>query len=179
MATKLTICEFTKTKDIFQVFSPWTHQSYLINQEIPDSGTEEFEISLKESCSLCCRRWDCAPQAFQTLSIGTFTTGIRYIYSFKEGCEDSDPKGLFCSQENTFLNLKESVGKRSYLKHWELKNLRCLVLKNLEDAYSTIMSVYLQLLKRLALSGAVEPSSRKTDPNAAPYDHALAVLDLK
>lgn len=80
-----------------------------------------------------------------------------------------------CSQENIFLSFKESVGKTPYWKHWELKNLGCLLIKSLEDACSTIMSAYLQLFKLLALSGAVEPSFRKTDLNAAPYDYASMV----
>lgn len=107
-------------------------------------------------------------------SIGMFATGINLFIKNKfvkaltsQIC--SLPRILFFFS----LNFKESVRKISYWKQWELKNLMCLVIRNLENACSTVMSAYLQLFKLLALSGAIEPSSGRQN-----YMLSLMILPL-
>jgi len=43
--------------------------------------------------------------------LGHSLQGVDIFINEKEVCEDSDPMGLFSSQENTFLSFKENVGK--------------------------------------------------------------------
>lgn len=105
--------------------------------------------------------------------IWMFATGINYFIKNKF------VKALtsqICSLPRIhffFLNFKESVRKISYWKQQELKNLMCLIIRNLENACSTVMSAYLQLFKLLALSGAIEPSSEQQN-----YMLSLMILPL-